>query len=62
MTVMCRKTMSDLKCKRCGIERGYADANIADLKETCEVERKTSTPHGYSNTTTVPAQHDWEEQ
>ena len=27
--------MSDLKCTKCGIERSYADANIADLKKTC---------------------------
>jgi hypothetical protein len=27
--------MSDLKCTKCGIERSYADANIADLRNTC---------------------------
>jgi hypothetical protein len=27
--------MSDLRCTKCGIERSYADANIADLRKTC---------------------------
>jgi len=54
--------MSDLKCKRCGIERSYADANIADLKETCEVERDVNTPAHRPDTVTVSSKHDWEEQ
>lgn len=28
--------MSDLRCNRCGIERTYADANIADIHQSCE--------------------------
>lgn len=27
--------MSDLKCQKCGMTASYADANIADLRETC---------------------------
>lgn len=27
--------MGDLKCTRCGTTASYADANIADLRETC---------------------------
>lgn len=34
--------MSDLKCKNCGIEASYADANIADRRRTCGSDGRPS--------------------
>jgi len=46
--------MSDLRCTRCGITRSYADAQIEDIREGCEVQRSAD---GRSYTTTVD--HNW---
>jgi len=61
VTVGCRRTMTDLKCTRCGVEKSYADANIADIHKTCEKEVDVSSPAGFGDTTTVSAEHNWEE-
>lgn len=37
--------MSDLRCTKCGIERSYADANIADLRRTCGVDKGRTRPN-----------------
>jgi len=50
----------DLRCKNCGVEKGYADANIADLKETCEETRTVETPDG-PRQVTISCRHDWQE-
>lgn len=53
--------MSDLICSHCGLEATYADANIADIHETCEETRTVETPEG-PRQVTVSCRHDWEEQ
>jgi len=52
--------MADLRCTKCGTTASYADAHIADLRETCEDTRSVDTPDG-PRTTTVPAKHNWVE-
>jgi len=53
--------MADLKCERCGAEKSYADANIADIHETCEKKVKANSSPDYPDTVTVPAKHEWSE-
>jgi len=52
--------MSDLRCTKCGIERSYADANIADLRRTCGVDfgrvRRPNDRGSYGG-----EKHDWVE-
>lgn len=52
--------MSDLKCTKCGIERSYADANIADLRQTCGADL---TPGNTTERGTAAGgdEHDWVE-
>jgi len=51
--------MSDLRCTKCGIERSFADANIADLHRTCgaSLGPGNTTDHG---TAIGGEKHDWE--
>jgi len=56
--------MTDLKCKHCGIEKSYADANIADVRgETCpeKTRAETSNVEVRQMTATVELEHDWYE-
>ena len=48
--------MSDLRCRRCGAAKSYADAMIADLERSCSV---TTTVEGRE--VTRDARHDWTE-
>jgi hypothetical protein len=52
--------MTDLRCTKCGIERTFADANIADLHRTCgsSLEPGNVTDYG---TAIGGEEHDWEE-
>jgi len=34
--------MSDLRCRKCGMEASFADANIADIERSCGVEAEPS--------------------
>jgi hypothetical protein len=47
--------MSDLKCTKCGVEKSYADANIADLRETCGSTKNTPNKYGRYD----GEEHDW---
>jgi len=54
--------MTDLKCKHCGVEKGYADANIADVRgETCPENTRTESSYveGRQMTATVELEHEW---
>lgn len=52
--------MSDLRCRDCGTEASYADANIADIRETCGavLTPSNTTARG---TAAGGSKHDWEE-
>lgn len=49
--------MTDLKCTKCGAEKSYADANIADIRRTCGADL-TSTPSDSGRY--GGEKHDWE--
>ena len=53
--------MGDLKCRKCGTEASYADANIADLRQTCGAELR---PDNTSDRGTAIGgeRHDWVEK
>jgi len=54
--------MTDLMCEHCGAEKGYADANIADIRgETCpeNTEKMTSHVDGHKRTATLEKEHEW---
>jgi hypothetical protein len=49
--------MSDVKCTKCGVEKTYADANIADIRKTCGAEKDTPNESGRYD----GEEHDWVE-
>lgn len=56
--------MTDLKCKHCGVEKSFADANIADVRgDTCaeNTRKETSYVEGRQMTTTLELEHEWYE-
>lgn len=56
--------MGDLKCKHCGVEKSYADANIADVRgDTCLENTRTEASYveGRRMTATLELEHEWYE-
>jgi hypothetical protein len=51
--------MADLKCQKCGVEKGYADANIADSLRTCGGDRTVR--HTAAGPVQNGTEHDWAE-
>ena len=53
--------MSDLKCRHCGIEKSYADANITDIRgDKCSKNTETKSVNGWKYTKEL--EHEWIEK